>query len=206
MNVTEHFEPRTHVTIEDFLTEEEQEKMWGEIKENEEEFETGTVKKDGITVVNDKLKRNSGFIVNRVYPERDDSNIRSMIYYKILKNIDIKFEDMKNPIYLLLTQGKIDDLTKVSAYGEGNYYDWHMDTLEKGLLTVVYTLCRKPKKFKGGNFQLKWDGITKTIPFKNNTVIIFARNTLHRVSEINMESDDFYDRRFSIQSFIQTLF
>lgn len=207
MKMTEYFEPRTHVIIEDFLTLEEQNKIWQEIKENESKFEAGLYKENNNEVVS-KVKNNVGFIVNNVYPNMIDSHMRSMFHFKLFKNPECSnnFFEMKNPIYLLLLQNKIDDYTKVSAYGNEDYYNWHIDLLEKGLLTAVYMICKEPKKFTGGDFLIKWNNEEKIIPFKNNTLLVFARNTLHKVSEIKMESDKFYDRRFTVQCFVQTLF
>ena len=110
------------------------------------------------------------------------------------------FNTAKSPIYNLL-RFTTSDRTKVSAYQNGDFYDWHVDSTKQGLLTVLYMLNKEPKKFTGGNILLKWDDIEKSIPFENNTILIFPRDTPHKVKKIKLESNDFYDKRFTIQCF-----
>jgi len=74
-------------------------------------------------------------------------------------------------------------------------------SINQGLLTVLYMMNKEPKKFTGGDFMIKWNDIEKSIPFENNTILIFPRDTPHKVKKIKMESDDFYDKRFTIQCF-----
>ncbi len=200
MDVREFVEPRTHVIIKDFLTRDEQEKIWEEIKENESLFVEGLYQKDGKEDVHKDIKNNLQYNVTDTQPDIMESDIRSMFYFKLFKEPKMieTFKTAKSPIYQLLSHTKRDN-TKVSAYTKGDFYNWHVDTSQHGLLTIVYMICKEPQKFTGGNFILKWDGIEKSIPFKNNTVLIFARNTPHKVSKIKLESDDFYDRRFTIQ-------
>lgn len=202
MDIVEFKEPRTHVIINDFLTKDDQDILWNEIKENESNFISGKYKKGKKEEVHENIKKNLVFEVSKVYPSMTDSLIRSMFYYKIFKNPEMMetLDNAKSPIYSLL-RFTSSDRTKVSAYRNGDFYDWHKDLTEQGLLTVIYMLCKEPQKFTGGNIMMKWDNVEKSIPFKNNSVLIFPRNTPHKVSEIKLESDDFYDRRFTIQCF-----
>jgi len=202
MNVVEFTEPRTHIRIKDFLTKEEQGKIWEEIKENESKFSAGLYKKDGKDEVHDNIKKNLGFEVSNIYPRILDSSIRSMFYYRIFQNEEIQeiIKNAKSPIYNLL-RFTISDRTKVSVYQNEDFYDWHQDSINQGLLTVLYMMNKEPKKFTGGDFMIKWDGIEKSIPFENNTILIFPRDTPHKVKKIKMESDDFYDKRFTLQCF-----
>ncbi len=202
MDIREFKEPRTHVVIKDFLTQDEQNLLWTEIKENESKFQSGKYKKDGIDEVHEDIKKNLGFDVSERYTNIDDSHIRSMFHFKIFQDESMIriLSSAKAPIYQLLRFTKA-DRTKVSAYGNGDFYDWHRDGVEDGLLTVLYMICKEPRKFTGGNLILKWDNEEKSIPFENNKVLIFPRNTLHTVTNIELDSDDFYDKRFTIQCF-----
>ncbi len=202
MDIREFVEPRTHVVIKDFLTEGEQELLWSEIKENKLKFKAGKYKKDGVDSIHDSVKKNIGFEVNLKYHEVDDSYIRSMFHFKIFQN-KIMIETLnraKSPIYQLLRFTK-NDRIKVSAYGNGDFYDWHRDGTEEGLLTVLYMLCKEPRKFTGGDLMLKWADTERTIPFENNKLLIFPRNTPHTVTNIKMDSKNFWDKRFTIQCF-----
>lgn len=202
MDIVEFVEPRTHIIIKDFLTQDEQNMLWGEIKENELKFGSGKYKKDGKDDIHENMKKNLGFDVSRKYFSVDASYIRSMFYHRIFKNESMIriLNDAKSPIYQILRFTK-HDRTKVSAYGNGDFYNWHKDGTEQGLLTILYMLCKEPRKFSGGDFMLKWKENEKTIPFENNTLFIFPRNTPHRVTGIISKSDDFYDKRFTLQCF-----
>ena len=89
MDIREFKEPRTHIIIKDFLTSEEQEKIWEEIKENESLFTAGLYKKDGKDGVHNDVKKNLGFEISDIYPRILDSSIRSMFYYRIFQNQEI---------------------------------------------------------------------------------------------------------------------
>jgi len=202
MDVREFTEPRTHVIIKDFLTKDEQDVLWGEIKENKSKFTAGLYKKDGKDEVHDDVKKNLGFDVTEAYPSMPNSLIRSMFYYRIFSDPKMQniFSNEKSPIYNLL-RFTTSDRTKVSVYQNEDFYKWHVDSTKQGLLTVLYMMNKEPKKFTGGDFMIKWDGIEKFIPFENNTILIFPRDTPHKVKKIKMESDDFFDKRFTIQCF-----
>ncbi len=202
MDIREFKEPRTHIIIKDFLTKDEQDILWSEIKENESEFKAGLYQKGGKEDIHENIKKNLGFDVSLKYPSIDDSYIRSMFHIKIFQDESMirVLGSAKSPIYQLLRFTKA-DRTKVSAYKDGDFYDWHVDQTDTGLLTVIYMLNKEPKKFTGGNILFKWDDVEKSIPFENNTIFIFPRDTPHKVSNIKMDSDDFYDRRFTIQCF-----
>ena len=86
MDVVEFAEPRTHVIIKDFLTQDEQNLLWDEIKENELKFEAGLYQKDGKEDIHENMKKNLGFDVTQKYFRVDDSSIRSMFYHRIFKN------------------------------------------------------------------------------------------------------------------------
>lgn len=202
MDVREFVEPRTHVIAKDFLTKKQQDLLWSEIRENESNFEEGKYKKNGKDEVHSDIKKNLGFDVSKKYPETDDSHIRSMFYHKVFNNdIMIRmFSNAKSPVFQSL-RFVTHDRTKVSAYGNEDFYGWHVDGTEDGILTVLYMICKEPKKFTGGDLILKWGDGEKTVPFENNTLIIFPRNTIHTVTDIKMKSDKFYDKRFTIQCF-----
>ncbi len=202
MDIVEFKEPRTHLLIKDFLTEDEQKMLWDEIKENESKFKSGKYQKGGKEGIHDNVKKNMGFDVTEAIPNIFSSHIRSMFHERIIYNAKMKriFNTAKSPIYELL-RFTTTDRTKVSAYKDGDFYDWHHDITDQGLLTILYMMHKKPRKFSGGNLLLRWNGVERSIPFENNTIIIFPRSTEHKVSEIKMESDDFYDRRFTIQCF-----
>jgi len=146
MDIKEFKEPRTHIIIKDFLSKEDQDILWGEIKENESKFSAGLYNKEGKEEVHEDVKKNLVFNVTESYSSMPDSFIRSMFYYKIFS--DPKMQNIlstaKSPIYNLLRFTNADS-TKVSAYKNGDFYDWHIDQTEQGLLTVIYMMNKEPK-------------------------------------------------------------
>ncbi len=195
MDIQEFDEPRTHLIIKDLLHKEDQDMIWDEIKKNESNFDTVEYKDKG------KLKKILVFNVTGTYPKMQDSVIRHMFWSTFVYNPEFqdKLSKMESPVYDFLRFTK-DDCTKISAYKDGSYSE-HTDSTNFGLLTVLYMMCEEPKKFTGGDFVLKWNGKEKVIPFENNKIIIFSRTTPHYVTEIKLDSNNFLDRRFTLQFF-----
>jgi len=200
--VQEFLEPRTHLVISEFLSSAEERLVWQEIESNMTQFAPGTYQIDWVDAVRPEIKRNVTYTVNGISSAIEDSVIRLLFYNRIcFEELMInRFLLTKSPVYQLL-RFTSRDTTRVSAYADGDYYHWHTDQSPHGLLTILLMLCREPRAFTGGDFELEWDGATKTIPFQNNTLVIFARNTPHRVSPIVSHSSSFWNRRFSVQFF-----
>lgn len=89
----------------------------------------------------------------------------------------------------------------LSAYGNGDYYGPHIDIDMGNIITAVLMLSFN-KKFTGGDLRLEQE---VTIPFKNNTLIVFPACMEHEVTKIELESTDYTDQRFSLQYFISAV-
>lgn len=201
MNIEEFKEPIPHIIIKNFLTDKELEKIWEEV--DELDFKTGTYNVNGVEKVVE-IKTNMSSIVNDKYPNMDDSYLRSLFWYRFQNNPDFAkaISTNTNPFWALFafTQS---ELTKVSRYADGDKYDWHPDICKEGLITIIYQFSKLPQNFTGGDFEFKNKiGESKTIPYLHNSVIIFPRMYLHRVTPVVSKGKDWYDARFSIQWFI----
>jgi len=113
------------------------------------------------------------------------------------------YQNLRFPIFNQL--GYTDnDSTHLIRYTNGQYYNFHEDKSGEerskyDWVTISYMLCKQPQMFKGGEFVLKYNDEEKVIPFKNNTLIIFANNTMHAVKPVKMLTDDISYARYSIQ-------
>jgi len=201
MDIREFKEPIPHLIIKNFLTDKDLEKVWKEV--DELDFKTGTYNVNGVEKITEN-KTNMGSIVNDKYPKMNDSYIRSLFWYRFQANPDFvsAIGSATNPFWALFAY-TTKELTKVSRYSDGDKYNWHPDTTTNGLITIVYQFSKIPQNFTGGDFEFKNKiGESKTIPFLHNSVIIFPRMYLHRVTPIVSKGKDWYDARFSIQWFV----
>lgn len=195
--------PIPHIIIKKFLKAEEQEKIWEEIDEIKDGFKTGMFVKDGKEQVIEG-KTNTGVIVNDRFPNIDDSYLRSLFWYRFQMNPDFAgaIQNARDPFWSIFSF-TVAELTKVSRYGNDDKYDWHNDICRTGLITIIYQLAIYPSHFTGGDFVIKNTADeVKTIPFEDNSVIIFPRMYRHRITTIHSKGNNFYDARFSIQWFV----
>lgn len=192
MQQTEYFEPRSHLIIRHFLTREEEAKLWKEI----ELFK-------GFFKPNPNNPNNDSVFPSDIHPDIFDTVTRSLFFNKILFNREFtdSLAKLKSPWFESLSY-TTHDITKISCYGDGQFYPWHTDIHTNGMATLLLTLCSKPKQFEGGELVLRYDGIEKEIPFENNSLIIFSKSTDHKVNKIILKDNEFLNKRFSIQCFL----
>ena len=191
MQLTEYSEPRSHLIIRQFLTREEESKIWKEI----DLFK-------GFFKPNPNNPNNLAVFPIDIHPDIYDTESRSMFYNKILFNREFQDDliDLRNPFFEAL-RFTTREVTKISAYSNGDFYPWHKDINTNGMITLLLCLCSKPKQFEGGEFVLRYDENEKTIPFENNSLIIFPRSTDHKINKIILKDKQFLNRRFTIQCF-----
>lgn len=200
--LVECLDPRPHVIVPEFLTENEEKAVWREIEESRYAFSPGTYQINYVDAVRHEIKRNLAYTVNELVPAIEQSVIRLLFYNRVFLDDDMirRFLALRSPVYqtLRLTRS---DTTRVSMYAAGDYYNWHTDQSPRGVLTLLLVMSRGSRAFEGGDFELQWSDEVARIPFQHNVLIIFPRNTPHRVTPIESNSDEFWDGRFSIQCF-----
>ena len=75
-----------------------------------------------------------------------------------------------------------------SAYGVGQYYDWHMDLGSRGAFALrrvsVSVLLNDPAEYDGGDLEISIGTTNRMASRKKGTVIMFPSYALHRVTPI----------------------
>jgi Rps23 Pro-64 3,4-dihydroxylase Tpa1-like proline 4-hydroxylase len=111
--------------------------------------------------------------------------------YEFLENCKVK-ELLESSPFLLLDSEDINTAeTQISRYGNGQFFRWHNDYLDrKRLITLVYYFHKLPKKFSGGELVITnqptenakvRNARAKKIACKNDRLVIFSSTSLHRV-------------------------
>jgi hypothetical protein len=88
----------------------------------------------------------------------------------------------------------------LSKYEQNDHYHWHRDYNDT--ITINYLIGREPRTWSGGDFEFgTWDSMetASSVPFKNNTLIIFPSRILHRVTPVENFFSPSYGARFTLQ-------
>lgn len=93
------------------------------------------------------------------------------------------------------------------CFRNGCFFRSHFDVLRNaaGLrrLSWVYYLNSEPKRFKGGDLLLGDPGTQRAVVEPaHGRIVVFASETVHEVTTVELAPDDFADARFSITGFI----
>ncbi len=206
LTIVESAAPRSHFVCDHFLADEEVPRFLAEIARHERAFAQGMMFNPTLGQSRDERKRNHvfHFADGPASPGRAPSPLldvfREHLYApKFTALVGLLHE----PLFQLIPSSVVPDI-QVSAYGDGDHYDLHRDTGGNLNLTVLLFLCRTPKAFRGGDLVLLHRGATRRIPFKNNRLVVFPSNTLHRVTKVRAPIDTpFALRRFSLQIWIR---
>ena len=88
-----------------------------------------------------------------------------------------------------------------SVYKNGGKYKPHVD---RAITTVLFWLCKEPRKFSGGDLILH--DIDKTIEFTHNRVVMVPGWCTHEVTPVVMDDDeDDINGRFCLSMFMACL-
>lgn len=208
MNILKFKTPFPHLILEDVYTEEEQELMWNEIVFLEKKFlppsETGAAIESIITIddpsTSSKVKiqygkRGYGIFLDDLFTRKNVSDIikitQKLYNSKILtacKETDLILAQLYQLNY---------DTTVVNKYVDGDFYSPHTDLC---IISIISVLHKTPKKYSGG--ELEFPEYNHTIDLNNNQALIFPSLIRHGVKEVNMESKNDLDGRFSITKLI----
>jgi hypothetical protein len=202
MKISEFWSPRPHIIISDIFPEETVDSFLDEAVKLDKKFKVGTILVDNKEIVDIKNKFAHELHLDELYEDdRTKSSILSN-FDKFLwgKEMGDLYINNRFPIFNTLKLTTRDN-THIIRYSHSNYYKWHRDAnnIPYGFVTISYMFSSKEKKFTGGDFQIRYKDEVKTIPFKRNSMILFARNTEHRVIPIKLKSDNVRDYRYAIQ-------
>ena len=199
MPAQEFLEPRPHVVIDGFLSPEALEAARAELFRLRPRLRIGLqglrgrgvltrAKRNRLVVLDDSTRVGGG-------PSRILDVFRRRLWSPyVLERLELAYE----PLFQLLRHCE-GGLLQVSAYGDGDFYDYHVDANPVPGITAVLFLARPPKAFTGGDFVLEFRGRRKRIPFKDNRMLLFASGTRHRVTPVRLPGGRFEDMRFSVQ-------
>jgi Rps23 Pro-64 3,4-dihydroxylase Tpa1-like proline 4-hydroxylase len=114
---------------------------------------------------------------------------------------------------------------ELTAYGDGAFYEPHMDTVPRGqlkdrrlaepdprLLSAVYYFHREPKSFGGGALRIYRWGASDDVDPNNyrdlepadNRLAVFLSWTRHEVRPVSCPSGRFEDYRFALNCWYRT--
>ncbi len=189
MIIKSYNEPHSHILIEDFLPKFAMEYIYNTIIMNEKDLVKGQMMKDNGQKYDDDKKENRTL---------DIGNDMMSILQRYLFSDQMRtyVYEHRNVLFRTLLDTNA-GTGIVSIYNDGDYYKWHIDF--NRYLTCSLQLCHEPRTFTGGDFMLKYKDEIKTIPFKNNLLIIFPSSAEHSVSVVHTKTKKLEDARMSVQ-------
>jgi Rps23 Pro-64 3,4-dihydroxylase Tpa1-like proline 4-hydroxylase len=196
MDAMEFFSPREHLVIDDFFSSPDLAVIWSEIMRLESQFKVGLQNSNYRQV-----KKNRNLVVHADTKVRGRQNKLFSITTSAIHSAQMleRLESAKSPFYRFLKFCKSESL-HLSSYQDGHAYGRHVDINEPSNITIVIFICKEPRAFRGGNFELEFGGKKKTVRFKNNRLLMFPSNTPHRVTPVRLDDRSFENARISLQA------
>jgi Rps23 Pro-64 3,4-dihydroxylase Tpa1-like proline 4-hydroxylase len=190
-------DPIEFITIDNFFNSTELKNVKQEINTYENEFEPGLYQRDGVEILDIKMKKNKIIWLKH----NKESYILKTLAKKWFSKKNMNFlKNLDNPIFESLSETTSDN-TQISCYGNGDYYNYHKDAVSESVfLTLVIMICNEPKQFTGGDLIFKRNKNTAIVPFKDNIGILFPSRILHKVTPIKLKDNQFKNKRFTIQN------
>ena len=111
------------------------------------------------------------------------------------------FDRAREPLFQIIPSCWAPHL-QVSRYMTGDHYDFHEDEGAGVNLTAIVFLAAEPKKVRGGDLVLAYDGDETTVRFRHNRLVIFPSRTLHRVTRVRVDGTDPRHARVSLQAWL----
>lgn len=172
------------VVIDDFYTESELSLIWLELNflTSAGKLLTPEQTHGARDHLNNQLKSNHGIFLEEVYQDRKFSDILTLNRKMFSPDINRSLISI-SPEYKYIHNINY-DVTLLSYYENDDFYKGHRD---RSVLSYVYWCNKEPKKFEGGD--LYFEELDKTVPYKNNRLVIFPSHYFHQVSAVKMQED-----------------
>ena len=188
--------PLEYVVIDDFYDDRELALIWREINF----LSSKLLGPENTNSAQDEhgryLKKNSGIFLDKIYLDRDASDILSL-NRKLWSSEVIERVEKISPWWRLLTASNR-DCTLLNYYQDDEYYEPHSD---HAVITAVTILHSQPSNFSGGDFVFSEYGIT--VPCRSNSVIIFPSVAKHGVTPVRLIDPTLENSgRYSLAQFI----
>lgn len=194
-------EPFTHIVIDDWLPWVHLLQVTNSVKSLIPYMRVSKVNSDQGTVISPTSKSSKNLWLFQFFGgAKTDFNLPKFIEEKLWSEPmrDI-FKETGDSLYQTALYTDTSQML-LSKYANGDHYDWHRDY--NPTVTMNLMLAKEPLKFKGGDFVFgSWDRKTetKTVPFKNNRLVIFPSRVYHRVTPVEKTDTDAQNDRFTIQ-------
>lgn len=201
MKYTIYREPFTHIVIDDWLSEEDNQTL---LKESIDLIPYMHISKVGSSigsVIAPQYKNSTNLWLFQHYAVKKPNFNIAEYFEKTLWSDDVKniFRETKDSMFETMLYTDRSQIL-LSRYEEGGHYEWHRDY--NPTVTINYMLAREPLKFQGGEFVFgSWDEKTEfhKIEFKNNRLIAFPSRVLHKVNPVVNFTGNSSEARFTLQ-------
>jgi hypothetical protein len=198
--MTERERPRAHLVVDGFFAPRALDAILGELPSLERRMKAGLVRDighDGQSVFFEHRRRR-----NRAVWLHDPSKILDRFREQLWSEAMLAaFEHAREPLFQIIPNCWAPHI-QVSSYMTGDHYDFHEDEGAGVNLTAIVFLAADPRKVRGGDLVLAYDGDEATIRFRHNRLVIFPSKTLHRVTRVRVDSTDTRHARVSLQCWL----
>ena len=192
--------PRAHLVMDGFFAPRALEVVFRELHALEPRMTAGLVREighDGQSVFLEHRRRRN----RAVWIPEPAKTLRLFRERLWSEELLASFENAREPLFQIIPNCGAPHL-QVSSYMTGDHYDFHEDEGAGVNLTAIVFLAAAPKKVRGGDLVLSYDGDEATIRFRHNRLVIFPSKTLHRITPVHVSSTDPRHARTSLQCWL----
>lgn len=197
---TERDRPRAHLVVDDFFLPPALDAIFKELASLDRQMKPGLVRDighDGQSVFFAHTRRR-----NKAVWIHDPSKTLRLFREQLWSEPMLEsLERAREPLFQIIANCWAPNL-QVSSYMTGDHYDFHEDEGAGVNLTAIVFIARDPRKIRGGDLVLAYDGDEARVRFRHNRLVIFPSKTLHRVTRVRVDSSDPKDARISLQSWL----
>ncbi|MDB4995134.1 MAG: hypothetical protein JWM74_2566 [Myxococcaceae bacterium] len=192
--------PRAHLVMDGFFAPAALDVIFRELHALEPRMKTGLVREvghDGQSVFLESGRRR-----NKAVWIHDPSKTLRLFRESLWSEAMVaSFDGAREPLFQIIPNCWAPHL-QVSSYMTGDHYDFHEDEGAGVNLTAIVFLAAEPKKVRGGDLVLAYDGDEATIRFRHNRLVIFPSKTVHRITPVRVGSTDPRHARISLQCWL----
>jgi hypothetical protein len=192
--------PRAHLVMDGFFAPPALEVIFRELHALEPQMKAGLVREvghDGQSVFLESGRRRN----KAVWIHDPSKTLRLFRESLWSEEMVASFDGAREPLFQIIPNCWAPHL-QVSSYMTGDHYDFHEDEGAGVNLTAIVFLAAEPKKVRGGDLVLSYDGEEATILFRHNRLVIFPSKTLHRITPVRVGSTDPRHARISLQCWL----
>ncbi|MEO0544160.1 MAG: 2OG-Fe(II) oxygenase [Pseudomonadota bacterium] len=192
----------THVTIDDFLTPDENQQLLAYAIENEANFEGSTVTNE------DEHPQDNKYRKSRVLFAVKDSPWHDLFLKRLKIHLPHVTEKLGRPGFTY----EYNEF-QLTASNDGDYFKRHADAdhnvegVANREITFVYYFHGEPKPYSGGDLLLydsshESSSAVASVPPANNSLVTFLSERVHEVDLVRCPSKAFSDSRFTINGWL----